>query len=475
MTVSAAPAGPDACEACGRPAAELLQDPDIFDTWFSSGLWPFSTLGWPEQTAGPRPLLPGLGHGDRLRHHLLLGRPDDDAGHPPRWATPRSTRSTCPGLVRDPYGQKMSQDEGQRRRPARDDRRVRAPTRSASPSSTATAPGNDQRLGAEKLENARNFANKLWNAARFVLGARPATIPAGALARHARPGAPGPGRALAPLPRRGDGRRRRTGRSRSTPSASCSRILYEAIWSDYCDWALELAKVRLADETLPAADREATWWTLVEALDTYLRLLHPVMPFVTEAIWGKLPQGGRRPGPPDRRRLAGRGAGGSRPPRQRSARSWSSSGRIRNARSRGEGRSRRLAARRRGRPGRARPDLRRAAARPSSGWPGRARSPGWTRAPSCPGRPRARPGRASPASSRRSSGPPLPTRRPDPASGPAWSGSSPRRRRSSPPPAPGSPTSGSRRKAPRAVVEGARARAAELAERVDRLRSRLAP
>jgi valyl-tRNA synthetase len=67
--------------------------------------------------------------------------------------------------------------------------------------------------------------------------------------------------------------------------------LYEAIWGEYCDWALELAKVRLADESLPVADREATWWVLVEALDTYLRLLHPVMPFLTEAIWGQLPRG----------------------------------------------------------------------------------------------------------------------------------------------------------------------------------------
>ena len=71
--------------------------------------------------------------------------------------------------------------------------------------------------------------------------------------------------------------------------------LYDAIWGEYCDWALELAKVRLADETLSAADREATWWTLVEALDTYLRLLHPVMPFLTEAIWGQLPRGADDP------------------------------------------------------------------------------------------------------------------------------------------------------------------------------------
>jgi valyl-tRNA synthetase len=68
-----------------------------------------------------------------------------------------------------------------------------------------------------------------------------------------------------------------------------SRILYEAVWNEFCDWGIELAKVRLADSQLPTRDREATWWALVESLDTYLRLLHPVMPFVTEAIWGALP------------------------------------------------------------------------------------------------------------------------------------------------------------------------------------------
>jgi valyl-tRNA synthetase len=68
-----------------------------------------------------------------------------------------------------------------------------------------------------------------------------------------------------------------------------SQILYEAIWNEYCDWAVELAKIRLGDETLPAAEREATWWTLLEVLDTYVRLLHPIMPFATEAIWARLP------------------------------------------------------------------------------------------------------------------------------------------------------------------------------------------
>ncbi|HTK46141.1 MAG TPA: class I tRNA ligase family protein, partial [Patescibacteria group bacterium] len=77
--------------------------------------------------------------------------------------------------------------------------------------------------------------------------------------------------------------------------AEVTRALYDGIWSEFCDWGLELAKVRLADDSLPAPTREATWWTLVEALDTYLRLLHPVMPYITEELWAALPHGADDP------------------------------------------------------------------------------------------------------------------------------------------------------------------------------------
>ena len=106
-----------------------------------------------------------------------------------------------------------------------------------------------------------------------------------------------------------------------------TRLLYEAIWNEYCDWGLELAKVRLADASLTDAQREATWWALVEALDTYLRLLHPVMPFITERLWAGAAAPGDGPRPAHRGPLARRRRSATRRPRPMSGRSWSSSGR----------------------------------------------------------------------------------------------------------------------------------------------------
>jgi len=292
VTVSADAAGPEACGACGRLAAELIQDPDIFDTWFSSGLWPFSTLGWPETTADLVRFYPGTvmetGHDIIffwVARMMMLGI--HFMGDPPFEVVYLS------GLVRDPYGQKMSKTKGN----------VVDPLEAIDESGAdalrfalihGAAPGNDQKFSAEKLESARNFANKLWNAARFVLGARPSTI-----AEDAPRATPAPA-SLGPAERWLRSRVAGTVALADQALAEFSfgeltRVLYDSIWGEYCDWALELAKVRLADDTIPSADREATWWTLVEALDTYLRLLHPVMPFLTEAIWAHLP---RAPGDP---------------------------------------------------------------------------------------------------------------------------------------------------------------------------------
>ena len=286
VTVSANVAGPAACEACGRPSAELRQDPDIFDTWFSSGLWPFSTLGWPDDTDDYRRFYPTsvMETGYDIiffwvARMMMLGI--ELTGTEPFHTIALS------GLIRDPLGQKMSKTKGNVVDPLAVMEEAGADALRFALIHGATA-GQDQRFGPQKLENARNFANKLWNAARFVLGARPVELPASAVRT-----APDEGD-LGPI--------ERWIRSRAAATTDAvdrglaeyqfgevTRALYEGIWSEFCDWGIELAKVRLSDETVPAAERAATWWTLVEALDTYLRLLHPVMPFVTEAIWDAIP------------------------------------------------------------------------------------------------------------------------------------------------------------------------------------------
>jgi valyl-tRNA synthetase len=292
-TVSADPAGPAACEVCARPAAELHQDDDIFDTWFSSGLWPFSTLGWPDQTPDMARFYPGsvmetaydiiffwVARMMMLGIHLL--------GEAPFHTVYLS------GLIRDPYGQKMSKTKGNSVDPLETIEEVGADALRFALINGA-APGNDSRLGPEKLENARNFTNKLWNVARYVLGARPASIAADSPRRK-------PDRLLL-----GPSDQWILSRATATIGAvdqamadygfgDASQILYEAIWNEYCDWAVELAKVRLGDEALAPTEREATWWTLVDVLDTYLRLLHPVMPFITETIWARLPHLADDPG-----------------------------------------------------------------------------------------------------------------------------------------------------------------------------------
>ncbi len=288
-TVSSEIGGPASCDGCGRGAGDLTQDPDIFDTWYSSGLWPFSTLGWPDATDDMRRYYPGavMETGYDIiffwvARMMMLGLHLTDAAP--------FKKVYLHGLVKDPYGKRMSKTKGN----------VVDPLEAIDSAGAdalrfallnGTSPGNDQKFRSEKLEDARNFANKLWNATRFVLGARPASIAAGD--GGALRGAPDAAR-LGPAERWIQSRAAATVEAVDRAFADdnfgeVARVLYEAIWSEFCDWGLELAKVRLADASLADAYREATWWTLVDALDTYLRLLHPVMPFVTEALWGVLP------------------------------------------------------------------------------------------------------------------------------------------------------------------------------------------
>ncbi|MES1239829.1 MAG: class I tRNA ligase family protein, partial [Chloroflexota bacterium] len=267
-------------------APDLTQDPDVFDTWYSSGLWPFSTLGWPDRTEDLRRYYPSTvmetGYDSIffwVARMMFTGLQFMDAA-------PFET-VYLHGMVKDPYGQKMSKSKGNIVDPLEAIDRAGADAMRFA-LLNGTSPGNDQKFSNERLEDGRNFANKLWNATRFVLGARPDSIPADAARRAPEPADLGPAE--------------RWIRSRVAATvesvdkamgeyqlAEATRALYDGIWSEFCDWGVELAKVRLADESLPSSVRDATWWTLVEGIDTFVRLLHPVMPFITEALWASLP------------------------------------------------------------------------------------------------------------------------------------------------------------------------------------------
>ena len=244
VTVSDQPGGPDACTACGRTASELQQDPDIFDTWFSSGLWPFSTLGWPDRTPDLERFYPGTVMETAyeiiffwVARMMMLG--EWLVGEPPFGTVYLS------GIVRDPYGAKMSKTKGNVEDPLATIEVIGADALRFA-LVHGIAPGADLKLGSTKLEGARNFSNKLWNAARFVLGARPADV------------APDSPLALPDVADLGPAERWILGRCAATIEAvsrahdayllgEVTRVLYEAVWSEYCDWYLELAKVRLAD------------------------------------------------------------------------------------------------------------------------------------------------------------------------------------------------------------------------------------
>jgi len=280
ITVSDAEAGPDACAECGRPASELRQETDIFDTWFSSGLWPFSTLGWPDRTPDLQRFYPTSVMETAydilffwVARMMMLGLFCTDV-------EPFQT-VLLSGMVRDPYGQKMSKTKGNVVDPLETIGEIGADALRFA-MVNGTAPGSDQRLTPAKLEGGRNFTNKLWNAARFVLASRPdhpevdADVDAGSLAAR------WIGSRLA------DATERATRQLDALDLGGYAATVYEVAWSDYCDWFLEMAKVDLRREGATDAERTATWTAAAQGLATLLRLLHPLMPFVTEEIWGAL-------------------------------------------------------------------------------------------------------------------------------------------------------------------------------------------
>ncbi len=261
------------CTKCHSHNIE--QDPDVLDTWFSSGLWPFSTLGWPEETPDYKYFYPTsmLETGYDILFfwvaRMIMGGLHFTGKVP-------FNEVYLHGLVRDEHGEKMSKTKGNVVDPliVMDELGTDALRFTLLVGST---PGNDTNLSVKKVEANRNFANKLWNAGRFVIGA------------------------LDKAPDHAEGEIKPTLADRwiwarlqelinnverlfaTHQYGEAGRQIYDYFWGEYADWYLEIAKFQLNE----GGDRAFnTARILIRVLDTCLRLLHPFTPFVTEALWG---------------------------------------------------------------------------------------------------------------------------------------------------------------------------------------------
>ncbi|MET0136467.1 MAG: valine--tRNA ligase [Kibdelosporangium sp.] len=277
--------GPDGELVCVGPDEEppsgegWTQDPDVLDTWFSSGLWPFSTLGWPSDTAELRKFYPTsvLSTGYDIlffwvARMMMLGVYVMDGVQP-------FDHVYLHGLIRDAQGKKMSKSRGNVIDPIEWLERYGADALRFTLARGAN-PGNDMALAEEWASGSRNFCTKLWNASRF------------ALMNGATTKVPVPDRARLTdadkwiLDRLDTLVSEVDGQFESFQFAKLCDALYHFTWDEFCDWYLELAKVQIA-----TGDAEATRAVLGHVLDVLLRLLHPVIPFVTEELWTALTGG----------------------------------------------------------------------------------------------------------------------------------------------------------------------------------------
>jgi valyl-tRNA synthetase len=277
---------PLTCKHCG--SKEIIQDPDVLDTWFSSALWTHSTLGWPADSDDFRYFYPGsvmeTGY-DILffwvARMIMMGL--EDTGEIPFHTV------YLHGLLRDEEGEKMSKFRGNVIDPVEviNEYGVDALRFALA---AGSSPGSDVNIGAGKLKSSRNFVNKLWNAARFIFQSMDAerarrTVDLATLAVEKEFG----------MPWRMEDRWIHSCSNRLVGSINklmdefqfgeAAQQIYEFIWSDFCDWYIEIAKIRLRDPSSPSPLP-----FLVDTLEISLRLLHPFMPFITEELWQNLKQ-----------------------------------------------------------------------------------------------------------------------------------------------------------------------------------------
>src|SRR6266478_5328507 len=268
------------CPKCGGP---LRRDPDVLDTWFSSGLWPFSTLGWPEATPDYKTYYPTsllitgyeilffwVARMIMLGMHFMDDVPFRDV--------------YLHAIVRDAEGQKMSKSKGNVADPVVVMEKFGTDAFRFTLAALAGL-GRDIRISEEWIEGYRNFANKIWNASRFVLANLEGYEPA--LARKGKPS----------IADRWIASRLNATTATVRKALDTFRFndaamaVYQFLWSEFCDWYLEIAK-RSLYQTEDRVARAVTQRTLVETLEATLRLLHPFMPFISEDLWQRLPHEG---------------------------------------------------------------------------------------------------------------------------------------------------------------------------------------
>ncbi len=279
-TITVSRTDPSACAKCG--SKNLRQETDVLDTWFSSALWPFSTLGWPERTKDLSTYYPTsvlvtsfdiiffwVARMIMMGLHFMEAVPFRDV--------------YIHALVRDAEGQKMSKSKGNVIDPLEMTEQFGTDAFRFTLTAFA-AQGRDIKMSAERIEGYRNFANKIWNASRFVMmNLEEGFVPNDRVLVND-----------SSLADRWIVSRLNTV-TREVQSAlaeyrfnDAASSLYQFIWHEYCDWYVELSKSALKDEE--PNKKKAAQTTLVMTLETTLRLLHPIMPFITEEIWQKLPR-----------------------------------------------------------------------------------------------------------------------------------------------------------------------------------------
>ncbi|MBQ5810501.1 MAG: valine--tRNA ligase, partial [Clostridia bacterium] len=271
---------PTVCPKCG--STKLKQDEDTLDTWFSSALWPFSTLGWPEETLDYKYFYPTATLVTAYDIIFFWVARMIFSGMEYTGKAPFST-VLFHGVIRDAQGRKMSKSLGNGVDPLEEIDKFGADALRFT-LATNNSPGNDMRYSADRVEASRNFANKLWNAARFVLMNLGEEEPAPYIPEE-----------LA-LEDKWVLSKFNTLASDVTNNLERFELglavqkLYDFIWDVFCDWYIEIAKVRLNGEDAKAAATAKA--VLVYVLSNTLKLLHPFMPFITEEIWQTLPHEG---------------------------------------------------------------------------------------------------------------------------------------------------------------------------------------